>query len=106
MEEGRNLTLSKLRDYIDEWVMSTMSLKMLIDGNPDAFHYMIVYEPSKEVVFSQDYKNSEFTDEENTMCSTTGIVNEDLRGLVEQAIDIDRELEAKRFSNPSAQMGQ
>ncbi len=88
----QKLTIATLRNYLDEWLFSTMSLKLLIDGRDDAFNFVIVNSSNGEVVYRTTYAKGEFVSEEETICSTSGIVNEEFRGVIEHSIMLDKQI--------------
>lgn len=101
----QKLTITGLRNYLDEWFLGTMSLGMLVDGSNDSFHFLIIETTNNDVIFETIYKKDEYKGEDETICSTSGIVDEELRGLVEQCIALDKQLaeSASKKQNNEAQ---
>ena len=92
MTKEQKLTIAGLKNYLNEWFLGTMSLAMLIDGNSDSFHYIIIETTNNEVIYQTTYKQNEYKGDDQTICSTAGIVDDELRGLVEQCIALDKQM--------------
>lgn len=88
----QKLTISGIRKYLDEWFAGTMSMGLLIDGRDDAFRYVIVETTKGDVVFETIFNKFDYKGEDETICSTAGIVNEELRGMVEKCILLDKQM--------------
>lgn len=104
----QKLTISALRNYLDEWFNGTMSLAMSVDGRDDIFNFLIVNSFNGEVIFSTIYDNHEYSNEDEAICSTSGIVNEELRGIIEKCIMLDKQVESlkKAEANSKNQKGE
>ena len=102
----QKLTITGLRGYLNEWFNGTMSMGLLNDGNNETFNFVIVETTNQSVIYSCCFKNNEYKGEDETICSTAGIVNEELKGLVEQCIALDKQMaeyKAKEQNNNQPQ---
>ena len=93
------LELSKLKQYISEWFLDIHSTIEL--GKYDSFDriYKIYDSTSSNLVYLHTFKVSEMLDE-SAKVSTSGIIDEELRGLVEQCIMLDKQLEENKKNFP------
>ena len=88
----QKLTISELRKYIDEWFSGTISLVILKNSSYDSFDFIIKETTNGNVIFSSKYKYNDYYGEDKTMCSTAEIINAERRGLIEQCIELDKQL--------------
>ena len=97
-----DMTLGEMKNYISEW-FSFPGVKMIADGN-DASNrkVVIIEEKSGKVVFEYAFTDNEpVTDE--TLVSTSGILNEELRGLIAQGYMLDKMIESPTIFDESDQ---
>lgn len=95
----QTLELSKLKTYIGEWFLDISS--SIEPGKYDSYEriYKIYDTSSSELVYTHTFGGAEMVDE-SAMVSTSGIINEELRGLVEQCITLDKQLEESKKQFP------
>lgn len=102
----QKLTIKKLRDYFDEWLGETMSMGLSSDEK-DKFNFVIVETSNQNVIYSCSFNNNEYFGENDTICSTSGIVNQEFRGVIEKCIVLDNQIDEKKLktNNVSKQKG-
>lgn len=85
----------KMKEYLSEWYYEpqfSVSVKPAEYDSSKIFH-VVTENYSGEVVFVWQTEMAEMFNDE-TMVSSTGIVGDELRGLIEQCFDLDKQLEA------------
>ena len=85
----------KIKEYLSEWYYEPQFSVSVQPGEYDSgkiFH-VVKENYSGDIVFVWQTGMAERFDE-NTMVSTSGIVGDELRGLIEQCYDLDKQLEA------------
>ena len=97
--------MSKLKEYISEWFLDVSSTIEL--GKYDSFEriYNLYDVSSSELIFKQTLKVSDI-DVEKSLASTSGIINDELRGLVEQCIALDKQMEELNGNNSKTESQQ
>ena len=91
VKEPRKLPIKEMEKYVSEWFNRCKSDASALIDTPDEVIYRITDLSSNKVVYFHQFKAGEYSDD--AVISTDGIINEELRGLVEQCIDLDRQLE-------------
>ena len=89
----QKLTLGEMKNYLSEWFAHELVSKT-IAGKYDSFEriYQLFEEGSNKVIFEHVFGISQF-DTLDAIVSTAGIKDEELRGVVEQCIGLDRQME-------------
>ena len=90
-KEPRKLKLKEMENYIFEWFYRCKSEVCGLTDSSDELIYRITDLSSNKVVYSRQLKHGEYS--EDAVVSTEGIIDEEFRGLIEQCIDLDRQLE-------------
>ena len=87
-----NMTLGEMKNYLSEWFLNISSKVEL--GSYDTFERRVVItEPeSGEILFTRSFGVDELVTND-VLVSTSGIVNDELRGLIEQCHRLDKQIE-------------
>lgn len=88
------IALGKMKDYLSEWFAGPLKSKTVL-GKYDSYEriYQLFEEGSEEsIVFEHVFKADQL-ESEDALVSTAGIKEEELRGLIEQCIGLDRQIE-------------
>ena len=87
----QKLTMAELEKYISEWISGIMPVKSA-EQNGEVIEYLIIEPTGCSIVYSCRFNSEEYKGEENTICSTAGITNDELRGLIEKCISLDKQM--------------
>lgn len=87
-----NMTLGEMKNYLSEWFLGT-NFK-IVAGAYDTFDRKVVIseEGSGDLIFEHTFTVKDFVTDD-AIVSTSSIINEELRGLVEQCYRLDKQLE-------------
>ena len=100
----QKLTIAELEKYLGEWINGIMPVKSQENGGR-LVEYVVIEPTGCSLVYSCVFNANEYKGEEKTICSTAGIANEELRGLIEQCIALDRQLNESKAIKQSENSG-
>ena len=86
------MSLGEMKNYIAEWFLGTNS--KIVAGAYDTFERKVVIteEGSEKVIFEHNFTVRDFVTDD-AIVSTSGILDDELRGLVAQCYRLDKQLE-------------
>ena len=96
----QKIELQKMKEYLSEWFAGDLISKTSL-GRYDSYEriYQIFEEGNeKDIIFEHVFGVSQL-ESPNAIVSTAGIKDEQLRGVVEQSIMLDAQIEAYRREN-------
>lgn len=85
------MSLGEMKNYISEWFLGINT--KIVAGAYDTFDrkYVITEEGSGNVIFEHTFKVQDFVTDD-AMVSTSGILDDELRGLIAQCHRLDKQL--------------
>lgn len=96
-----SLPLKDMEKYILEWLVEPKVEIAEVVGHGDEEAYTIYQR--EEPIYLHIFKKGEYS--EDAIVTTAGIYNDELRGMVEQCIRLDRQIESSKTQTP-AQKGE
>lgn len=92
LTKEQKIKLIEMKQYLGEWFFFGTTSK-IVPGKYDSGErtYQILDATSDEVIF-EHLLGIDVIDDENALVSTNGIKNEELRGLIEQSIELDKQI--------------
>lgn len=99
-KNGIVLTQSEMKKYVQEWIPNLSTMIYVSNIKTDEADLKMIDVSNGELIFSQHLKQSKIS-EKDKVVSTSGIIDEELRGLIEQCISLDRQLEESLAKNSS-----
>ncbi len=97
----QKLTITGLRSYLNEWFDGTLSMGLLNGKNNESFNFVIVESKNHNLIYSCNFKDNEYRGEDETICSTAGIIDEEFRGVIEKCIALDKQIAEYREKEQS-----
>lgn len=98
----QKLTMAELEKYISEWISGIMPVKSS-EQNGEVIEYLIIEPTGCSVVYSCLFNKEDYKGDDKTICSTACITNEELRGLIEKTIELDKQLNASKAKVENAE---
>ena len=92
------LTLGEMRRYLNEWFASRLTEEVISVNYQDYTKALVMKDDKNNNIFYAPFSSFEKIND-NTKVSLSGIVNQELKGLVGKCIDLDKQLSANEVTS-------